>query len=90
MRDNILSYENFIDDDEFCEDVMGGLFEGFSDIESNGLLVWGEPWDEAGWEVTQGFAKKWGCLLQGCDTLIEATNRYRAARGEDRLVIEIF
>ncbi|KAJ2994515.1 hypothetical protein NUW58_g1534 [Xylaria curta] len=88
LRDNILSYVNLISEDDFCEDVMGGLFEGFNDIEINGLLVWGEPWSETGWEVTPGFAKKWGFLLKGCDTLIEATNRYREARGEDRLVIE--
>ncbi|KAI0436209.1 hypothetical protein F4803DRAFT_246664 [Xylaria telfairii] len=89
LRDNLISYDNFFDEDEFCVDVMGGLYEGFNDIELNGLLIWGEPWSETGWEVTPGFAKKWGFLLKGCDTLIEATNKYRAARGEDKLVIEI-
>ncbi|RYC62546.1 hypothetical protein CHU98_g3650 [Xylaria longipes] len=89
LRDNIISYQNLMDEEEFCVDVLGGLFEGFNNIEVNGLLVWGEPWSETGWEVTPGFAKKWGYLLKGCDTLIEATNQYRAARGEDRLVIEI-
>ncbi|KAI0415538.1 hypothetical protein F5X98DRAFT_213468 [Xylaria grammica] len=89
LRDNILSYESLISEDDFCVDVMGGLFEGYNDIELNGLLVWGEPWSETGWEVTPGFAKKWGFLLKGCDALIEATNKYRAARGEDGLVIEL-
>ncbi|KAI0469210.1 hypothetical protein F4859DRAFT_137584 [Xylaria cf. heliscus] len=89
LRDNIISYESFVDEDEFCADVMGGLYEGFNDIEMNGLLVWGEPWSETGWEVSQGFARKWGFLLKGCDTLIEATNKYREARGEDRLVVEM-
>lgn len=89
LRDNILSYGDFVSEDDFCVDVMGGLFEGFDDTELNGILVWGEPWSETGWEVTQGFAKKWGFLLKGCDALIEATNKYRAARGEDRLVVEI-
>lgn len=89
LRDNILSYERFIDEEDFCIDSMGGLFEGFNDIELNGLLVWGEPWSETGWEVTPGFAKKWGFLLKGCDALIDATNKYRAARGEDSLMIEI-
>jgi hypothetical protein len=68
---------------------VGGLFEGFDDVECNGLLLWGEPWSETGWEVTEGFAKKWAFLLQGCDTYIEATNKYRAARGEDPLVVEM-
>lgn len=89
LRDNIISYDTLFHEDEFCIDVMGGLYEGFNDIELNGLLIWGEPWSETGWEVTPGFAKKWGFLLKGCDTLIEATNKYRAARGEDKLVIEI-
>ncbi|KAI0403438.1 hypothetical protein F4802DRAFT_289361 [Xylaria palmicola] len=89
LRDNILVYESMIDEDEFCVDIMGGLYEGFNDIELTGLLVWGEPWSETGWEITQGFAKKWDFLLEGCDTLIEATNKYRAARGEDRLVVEM-
>ena len=84
MRDNILAYGTALDEDDFCVDTMGGLFEGFNDIELNGMLVWGEPWSETGWEVTEGFAKKWGFLLKGCD----ATNKYRAARGEDRLVVE--
>ncbi|KAI0192351.1 hypothetical protein EV127DRAFT_46556 [Xylaria flabelliformis] len=89
LRDNIISYDKFIDEDEFCEDVMGGLFEGYNDVEINGLLIWGDSWSETGWEVTPGFAKKWGFLLKGCDTLIEATNKYRAARGEDKLVLDI-
>ncbi|KAI1754851.1 hypothetical protein F4782DRAFT_463482 [Xylaria castorea] len=89
LRDNIISYDHFIDGDEFCDDIMGGLFEGYNDVELHGLLVWGDSWSETGWEVTPGFAKKWGFLLKGCDALIEATNKYRAARGEDRLVIEM-
>ncbi len=89
LRDNILSYGSMVSEDDFCVDVMGGLFEGFNDIELNGLLVWGEPWSETGWEVTPGFVKKWGFLLKGCDDLIDATNKYRAARGEDRLIVEL-
>ncbi|KAI0968073.1 hypothetical protein F4678DRAFT_232758 [Xylaria arbuscula] len=89
MRDNLLSYDGIIDEDDLCADVMGGLFEGFDDIALNGLLVWGEPWSEEGWEVTPGFIKRWGFLLKGCDVLIDATNRYRAARGEEKLVVDL-
>ncbi|KAI1174999.1 hypothetical protein F4777DRAFT_350643 [Nemania sp. FL0916] len=89
MRDNIIAYQGHLDEDEFCVDAMGGLFEGLDEVELNGILVWGDPWTETGWEVTQGFAKKWGFMLKGCDILIDATNRYRAARGEGRLVLEI-
>ncbi|KAI0113642.1 hypothetical protein GGR51DRAFT_556790 [Nemania sp. FL0031] len=89
LRDNLVSYIDHIDEDDLCVDTMGGLFEGYDDIELNGIVIWGEPWSETGWEISQGFAKKWGFLLKGCNTLIEATNKYRAARGEDRLVIEL-
>ncbi|KAI0205572.1 hypothetical protein F4808DRAFT_238203 [Astrocystis sublimbata] len=88
MRDNLIAYDKFLDGDDLCGDVMGGLYEGYNDIEVNGLLVWGDPWSETAWEVTPGFAKKWGFLLKGCDGLIKATNKFRAARGEDKIVIE--
>ncbi|CAG8983152.1 hypothetical protein HYALB_00010300 [Hymenoscyphus albidus] len=44
-----------------------------SDLESDdvdlasgkrGLIVWGEPWDLSGWEVTEGFVRKWSWLLE--------------------------
>ena len=47
------------------------------------LIVWGEPWDTSGWEVTPGFVRKWTWALKGCEELIETSNRWRAARGED-------
>jgi hypothetical protein len=75
--------------DELSADVYGGLFEGFSDLEAQGLLLWGDPWRQDSWELTEGFIKKWGFLLKGCVELVEATNRWRESRGEDRLVVEV-
>lgn len=50
-----------------------------------GLIIWSEPWDSEGWEVTQGFLRKWSWLLKGCEELIEVSNRWRAKRNEDPL-----
>jgi hypothetical protein len=50
-----------------------------------GMVVWDNPWSADGYEITSAFAKKWGFLLQGCDTLFEATNRWRVLRGEKPL-----
>jgi hypothetical protein len=54
------------------------------------LIVWNTPWDPTGWEVTEGFLRKWGFLLRGDggDDMLRATNRWRALRGEDPIVWE--
>ncbi|OTB12062.1 hypothetical protein K445DRAFT_321552 [Daldinia sp. EC12] len=89
MRDNLILNHGRYDEEDLCLDMAGGLYEGFDDIEARGLIVWGEPWSETGWEVTEGFAKKWSFLLKGCRTLIESTNKWRESRGEERLIIEV-
>lgn len=54
------------------------------------MIVWNTPWDLSGWEVTEGFLRKWGFLLRGDgeDDMLRATNRWRALRGEDPIVWE--
>jgi hypothetical protein len=89
MRDNLIRLQGTYDQDELCLDLCGGLYEGFDEIEMRGMLVWADPWRSDGWEVTEGFVKKWGFMLRGCGSLIDATNRYRTSRGEDRLVVEV-
>lgn len=89
MRDNLIRLQGTYDQDDLCVDLCGGLYEGFDEIEMRGILIWGDPWCSDGWEVTEGFVKKWGFILRGCNGLIDATNRYRTARGEDRLVFEV-
>jgi hypothetical protein len=39
--------------------------------------------------VTEGFVQKWGYLLSGCQDIIDASNCWRAMRGEDALVVEV-
>jgi hypothetical protein len=47
------------------------------------LITWGDPWKIESWEVTPGFLKSWGWALEGCDDLIQASNRWRALRNEE-------
>lgn len=89
MRDNLITYQDELDAEDLCCDTVGGLYEGYNDLEKRGLLVWSDPWTPDGWEVTEGFAKKWGYLLKGCDDLLHATNRWRAMRGEDKLIFDV-
>ncbi|OAA81553.1 hypothetical protein LEL_01098 [Akanthomyces lecanii RCEF 1005] len=51
----------------------------------NGLILWGDAHLPESWEVTSGFLRKWGFLIRGCQGLIESSNRWRVARGEEPL-----
>lgn len=88
LRDNMILAEGSYDNDDMCNDIVGGLWDGFNDCESRGLVAWNNPWEISGWEVSEGFFKKWGWLLKGCREAIEATNHWRSIRGDDLLVIE--
>ena len=51
-----------------------------------GLVVWGDPWDTQGWEVTEGFVNKWFWVIEGCVELFASTNFWRAKRDLEPLV----
>jgi hypothetical protein len=55
------------------------------DAVDNMLLVWGEPYDPSNWEVTEGFIKKWGWVIQGCPDILQSTNKWRAKGGESAI-----
>ncbi|PWY89823.1 hypothetical protein BO70DRAFT_377088 [Aspergillus heteromorphus CBS 117.55] len=62
------------------------LLEGDDDevtTSRRGFLVWGEPHRAESWEVTPGFLRKWSWAVEGCEGLIESSNRWRMARGEE-------
>jgi len=94
-RDNIIMAIGSFDEDELWSDTSGGLFEGFpvdrdKELgEGPGIIAWNPPWDFKGWEIQGGFLRKWGWSLRGCEEVIEATNVWRARRGEDPLVLEV-
>jgi hypothetical protein len=89
MRDNILRNQDNLDADALCDDFLGGMYEGLGDVQNRGMILWGEPWSGDGWEISEGFARKWSFLLKGCEDLIKSTNRWRKARGEKRLIVEL-
>ena len=89
MRNNLILTAGTYDEDEMCSDMLGSLFRGYKGSERRGLIVWGDPWDTDGWEVSDGFARKWSFLLKGCQELVDATNRWRAVRDEEPLVVEL-
>jgi hypothetical protein len=43
----------------------------------------------ANWEVSPGFLRKWGWLLNGCEEMLRATDEWRESRGEASLAIEV-
>ncbi|CAG7987462.1 unnamed protein product [Penicillium nalgiovense] len=79
MRDNLIEAGDGWDDEQLCHDIMG--FWGESTMDA-GMLVWGEPWNVRNWEVTESFLKKWQWVVRGCPELMDATNSWRARRGE--------
>ncbi|KAF2123436.1 hypothetical protein P153DRAFT_380070 [Dothidotthia symphoricarpi CBS 119687] len=75
MRNNIFrrGFDAF-DEEELCHALR--------DL---GILVWSDPWDPSGWEVTETFVKSWSWVLVGCLDLFRSTNKWRARRGEKPL-----
>ncbi|GAP84208.1 hypothetical protein SAMD00023353_13100060 [Rosellinia necatrix] len=86
-RDRLILAAGTFDEDELWDDCVGGLFDGFPDDEvaRRGLIAWSPPWDIAGWEMSEGFLRKWGWLLKGSPAALEATNRWRRQRCEEPL-----
>lgn len=82
MRDNLLRAGDFYDDLELCATLVGYFNSPSS---KTGLIVWGEPWDPAGWEVTEDFVTHWGWTIVGCKDLFRSTNHWRRLRGESAL-----
>ena len=89
MRDNMIRTYGQWDQDDLCCDLLGGLYEGFDDVQRRGMIVWSDPWLPDSWEITTGFARKWAFLLHGCDDLLAATDRWRARRGEEPLTVAL-
>ncbi|TEA10227.1 hypothetical protein C8034_v010350 [Colletotrichum sidae] len=48
-----------------------------------GFIVWGDAHVVANWEATPSFLMKWAWALEGCEELVEVSNRWRLLRGEE-------
>ncbi|KAJ5094733.1 hypothetical protein N7456_010594 [Penicillium angulare] len=79
MRDNLILAGEFDGEVELCLDMKG------SGNTRSGIIVWSDPWDPAGWEVTEPFARSWGWVIRNCYDLAHSTNRWRAKRNERAL-----
>ena len=84
MRDNLLRAGDTYNVMDLCADLVGCFS---ADKGRTGMIVWGEPWDIAGWEITESFVKYWGWTIQGCEQLLRATNYWRERRGEGPLQV---
>jgi hypothetical protein len=85
MRDNLLQAKDAYNEEGLCTDLIGHGNNASSGI---GMVIWGEPWDPAGWEVTEPFLQHWGWTIRGCYQLAAATNSWRQRRGERPLNFE--
>ncbi|KUJ10542.1 uncharacterized protein LY89DRAFT_656375 [Mollisia scopiformis] len=86
MRNNMLLAEDQYDEMALCNDLVE-----FCTLpnEKTGLIVWKDPWDPSGWEVSETFARRWTWVIKGCRELLESTNYWRHSRGEGPLVWEV-
>ncbi|GFF51497.1 hypothetical protein IFM46972_09310 [Aspergillus udagawae] len=88
MRDTLILTQDFIDEAQLCRDLSG---QGESAVQRSGrevgigetgILVWKDPWDPSGWEVTETFLRFWGWTIRDCRDLFRSTNAWRSRRGE--------
>ena len=89
MRDNAIRTMHMFRAEDICGDMLGNDGQGRTTIEMTGVLAWGNPWDTSGWEMTEGFLRKWGFLVKGCRETMSATNYWRMQRGDEPLVFDV-
>ncbi|PYH64974.1 DUF3425 domain-containing protein [Aspergillus vadensis CBS 113365] len=89
MRDNLILMENLMDDRQLCRDMCGYRSQvprsghrRQTGIGETGVIVWKDPWDPAGWEITETFFQLWGWTVNDCWELFRSTNAWRMRRGE--------
>jgi hypothetical protein len=92
LRDNLILLGESLDDTQLCFDMSGrGTAAGVPDKRlgnaggETGVIVWRDPWDPSGWEVTETFLRRWGWVLRDCTEVMRVTDSWRRARGEPGL-----
>lgn len=86
LRDALLRRLNDIDEDEFCHN----LFLQSSDADEDGMIgmvIWGEPFDPAAYEISATMLRKWPWLVEECPDIVTTTNYWRRGREEKPLDI---
>jgi hypothetical protein len=79
LRDNLILAGDFEEETQLCLDMKGS---GTPKSQRSGIIVWGDPWDPLGWEITEPFAHSWGWVIRNCRDLAYSTNQWRAKRHE--------
>jgi hypothetical protein len=82
LRNNLIKFQDSMDEEELCHDLCS--YQHLRD-EVAGVIVWRDPWDPSGWEVTTAFLLRWGWVMKDCWDLFDSTNYWRAKRGEKPL-----
>ncbi|PYH85224.1 hypothetical protein BO82DRAFT_275506, partial [Aspergillus uvarum CBS 121591] len=82
MRDNLILAGESYDESKLCLAMKGlGSVHG----EYSGIIIWSDPWDPSGWEITEPFSRSWEWVLRGCWEIFHSTNAWRARRNEEPL-----
>lgn len=84
MRNNLVLAGEFEEERQLCRDIKGN---GRLRSQRSGIIVWSDPWDPAGWAITEAFARSWGWVIQNCHALAHSTNQWRAKRNERPLFL---
>lgn len=79
LRDNLILAGDFEEERQLCLDMKGS---GTPKSQTSGIIIWSDPWDPAGWEITEPFAHSWGWVIRNCRDLAYSTNHWRAKRHE--------
>jgi hypothetical protein len=85
LRDNLILADaaGVLDEYKLCRDMHGRNDESGNGY--SGIIVWKDPWDKSGWEITTAFLERWGWVLRGCWELWVSTSYWRVKRGERRV-----
>ncbi|KAH8688723.1 hypothetical protein BGW36DRAFT_365786 [Talaromyces proteolyticus] len=87
MRDILIMGGDSYDDELMCYNMLGDRLPENSARGETGIIVWKDPWDPNGWEVTSTYIQLWGWTILGCSELFDSTNAWRARRGETPLFV---
>ncbi|KAJ3484605.1 hypothetical protein NLG97_g7014 [Lecanicillium saksenae] len=76
FRDVLLNRSAEYSDEELCAAMAGTA------LERPGLIIWGNAWDPAAYEMSEQFLGRYGWLFRNCVDFMTSTNNWRRRRGE--------